>query len=354
MIDKLISKRVKNIEAYNAENKTEGIILDKNENPWNLDEGVRERIVKMLGSFEYNRYPDSSYTELKRELSAYAGVSEASVVAGNGSDELIQMVMQTVANPGDTVATQCPTFAMYKLYGSLCSAEIKEYMLGDSFDPDVEGYISFLKRENPKAAIICNPNNPTGRIMKTCEIEKVLKEFSGLLVVDEAYYEFSGITAVGLLDKYENLIILRTLSKAFGLAGLRVGYLIGNPKLISYIERIRSPYNINSFSQAAAVEALKNRDKAMIKINLIKEQRNKLTARLTELENLECIESWSNFILVRSQRTKDIYMALEKEGIHVKAFSSPIMKNCLRITVGTPEQNESLYKVLKEVLKEND
>lgn len=354
MIDKLVSKRVQSIESYNAENKTEGIILDKNENPWNLDEEVRERIIKMLGDFKYNRYPDSSLSKLKKELSAYAGVSEASVVAGNGSDELIQMVIQTIADPGDTVATQCPTFAMYKLYGSLCGADIKEYMLGDGFDPDAEGYLSFLKRENPKAAIICNPNNPTGRIMKTCEIEKILREFSGILVVDEAYYEFSGITAAGLLDKFENLIILRTLSKAFGLAGLRVGYLIGNPKLISYIERIRAPYNINSFSQAAAVEALKDKDKALAKVNIIKEERNKLTARLMKLKDLECFESWSNFILVRSPRAKDMYMGLEKEGIHVKAFSGPLMKDCLRITVGTPEQNESLYKVLKEVLREND
>lgn len=353
MMDKLVSKRVQGIKSYKVESKADGIMLDKNENPWCLDRTVKEGIMKRLEGLELNRYPDNDCTELKKELSAYSGVPAASITVGNGSDELIHMVLQVFADSGDTVAIQYPTFSMYKLYAVMCGAVVAEYKLEDSFEPDSEGFISFLKREKPKVAIICNPNNPTGKKFEVSSIEKILKEFPGILLVDEAYYEFSGITASGLLSKYDNLVILRTLSKAFGLAGLRVGYLLGNPELISYIERVRPPFNINSFSQTAAVEVLKKMDAAMKRINEIKGERERLSARLMVLESLECFESWSNFILLRSKRAGEIFNRLEDARIYVKAFSDPVLKDCLRITIGTPEENDRLYKAVKEVLNES-
>lgn len=352
MIDKLVSKKAQNIKSYKVESKVPGIMLDKNENPWYLDGAVRQNIIKRLENLELNRYPDNNCTELKEELSTYTGASTDSIIVGNGSDELIHMVFQTFLNPGDKIAVQSPTFSMYKIYADLCDADTAEYVLKDSFEPDPEGFLEFLKKENPKIAIICNPNNPTGKSFELPAIDKILKEFRGLLLLDEAYFEFSGITAAGLLPEYENLVILRTLSKAFGLAGLRVGYLLGNPALAGFIERVRPPFNVNSFSQAAAVEVLKNKDNAQKRIEEIKAEREKLAERLNGLDKLECLESWANFVLVRSERAGEIYRRLEEARIYVKGFSAPALKNCLRVTVGSPRENDILFEAVKEVLYE--
>jgi len=352
MIDKLVSKRTLELERYKVEPKIQGIALDKNEIPWSLNDKVREALIKKVRTMEFNRYPDSDCTELKAAISGYTGVNTDSIGIGNGSDELISILLQTFINPGDTIAVHDPTFSMYKQYATVSGARIWEYNLDGNFEVKLDEFINCIQKEMPKIIFICNPNNPTGGRLELQEIEQILTKAHGIVIVDEAYFEFSGITALGLLHRYEKLIILRTFSKVFGLAGLRVGYMLAAPSVISYIDRVRSPFNVNAFAQAAAVEVLKNIDVVTERIEIIKSERKRLTALLTELEGIQCFESWSNFILVRSQYAGKIDKKLQEAGVYIRRFSNSMLKDCLRITVGSPAENDKFYKIIKEVLYE--
>ncbi len=352
MIDNLFSKRALELESYKAEPKLEGIALDKNEVPWSLDDKVEGALIKRIKAMEFNRYPDSNCTALKTSVSKYTSVDTASIGIGNGSDELISVLLQTFIDPGDTIAVQNPSFSMYKIYGSICGARIWEYNLNSNFKMKLDEFIAGLQKEKPKVIFLCNPNNPTGGKLELTEIEQVLKNTGGIVVVDEAYYEFSGLTAAELLKKYENLIILRTFSKAFGLAGLRIGYMLADPAVISYIDRVRSPFNVNSLAQIAAEEVLQNLDVVKERVEIIKSERERLAKLLAELECLQCFESWSNFILIRSVYAGKIYKGLQNAGIHIRSYSGSVLRDCLRITVGSRSENDKLYETIKEVLYE--
>lgn len=352
MIDNLVSKRVQELKSYKAESRIQGIALDKNELPWGLDDKVEEALIKSIKAMKFNRYPDSDYTELKGEISKYAGIEKQSICVGNGSDELISLVLQAFINPGDTIAIYNPTFAMYRIYGSICGARIWKYDLDGNFELKPDEFIASLQEQKPKLVFLCNPNNPTGKELALSEMEEILKNTAGIVVVDEAYFEFSGVTALGLLSGYDNLIILRTFSKAFGLAGLRIGYMLANPLIISYIDRVRSPFNVNAFAQAAAVEVLKNLDKVMERVELIKSERERLIVLLKQLKGIQCFESKSNFILMRSPYSDEIAERLQKAGIFIRKYSSTKLKDCLRVTVGSRGENDKFYETVKEVLYE--
>ena len=350
MIDKLVSKRVIELEGYKAEASAQGIALDKNEVPWSLSSKVEEAIFQRLKVMEFNRYPDSNCTELKTAISGYTGVDAAEIAVGNGSDELISVVLQTFINPGDTVAVHNPSFSVYKIDGTICGARVWEYNLDSNFGMKLEEFISCLQKEKPKLVFLCNPNNPTGSRLELSEIEQILMKTDGIVVVDEAYFEFSGLTAVGLLSDYENLIILRTFSKAFGLASLRVGYMLASASIISYVERVRATYNVNTLAQTVAVEVLRNLDTVIERIEIIKSERERLTAQLKKLEGLQCFESWSNFLLMRSPYADEIYKKLQEAGVYIRGFSTPILKDCIRVTIGSSVENDRFYEIVKEVL----
>lgn len=350
MIDRLVSKRALELESYKVESKTQGTTLNKNEIPWSLSDKVEKALIKRIKTMNFNRYPDSDCADLKTAISRYTGIDAESISAGNGSDELIHMVLQVFIDPGDTVAVHNPTFSMYKIYGTICGARIWEYNLDSNFEIKLDEYLDCLQKEKPKVVILCNPNNPTGRRLELSEIEQVLRMVDGIVLVDEAYFEFSGLTAAGLLSEYDNLIILRTFSKALGLAGLRVGYMLACPAIISYIDRVRSPFNVNTFAQAAAVEVLENFDTVKERIEAIKSERERLAALLTSFENLQCFESWSNFILVRSPYASEIYKRLQTAGIYIRGFTSSVLKDCLRITIGSRLENDKFYEIVKGVL----
>lgn len=350
MINKYVSKRALELESYKVEPNIQGIALDKNEIPWGLNDNVEKALINRIKAMELNRYPDNSCTDLKKAVSRYTAVDAESICIGNGSDELIHMALQAFIDPGDVIAVQNPTFSMYKIYGTICSARIWEYNLDSNFEMKLDEFINCLQREKPKIVFLCNPNNPTGIKLELQEIEEVLKRVDGIVIVDEAYFEFSGLTAAGLLPDYENLIILRTFSKALGLAGLRIGYMLASPAVISCIERVRSPFNVNTFAQAAAAEVLGNMGKVTERVEMLKSERKRLTALLKELGGLQCFESWSNFILLRSGSAGGIHKRLQEAGIYVRSFSNPVLKDCLRITIGSPSENDSFYEAVKEVM----
>ncbi len=352
MIDKLLSQRVQGLESYKPSPSVQGMALDKNEMPWSLDGKVKEMLVEKIKNVDFNRYPDSGCTALKKSISRYTGIDTGSIAVGNGSDELISLLVQTFINPDDIIAVHNPTFSMYKAYGAVCGARISEYDLEENFEMELEEYFNCLNREKPKLVFLCNPNNPTGSCMELKDIERLLEYKEGMVVVDEAYFEFSGITAAGLLSNYDHLIILRTFSKAFGLAGLRVGYMLGSPKVIGYIDRVRSPYNVNSLAQAAAEAALDSIDMVNERVAIVINERDKLYKLLSDIEDITCYRSMSNFIMIRSIHAGKIFRRLQEAGICIRNFSGDRLKDCLRITVGSPEDNMELYKVIKEVCED--
>ena len=352
MIDDLVSKRVQELKSYAAEPKIQGIALDKNELPWGLNDELKEALIKGIKEMDFNRYPDSSGIDLRKAISRYTGIDTESICIGNGSDELISLLLQTFIEPGDTIAIYNPTFGMYMMYGAICGAKIWEYELDSNFELKLDEFITSIQKEKPKVVFLCNPNNPTGKELALWEIEEILKATSAIVVVDEAYFEFSGVTAAGLLSAYDNLIILRTFSKAFGLAGLRVGYMLTVPSVISYINRIRSPFNVNVFAQVAAAEVLKNLDKVMERVEIIKSERERLLVLLKQLEGLQCFESKSNFILMRSPYSQKMFMRLQEAGIFIRRYSSRKLEDCLRVTVGSRLENDKFYDTTKEVLYE--
>lgn len=326
------------------------VMLDKNELPWGQDKRVKEAIIARLASMDFNRYPDNDCTELKKALSGYTGLDTGMICIGNGSDELILLAIQAFVEPGETIAVHMPTFMMYKSFGGICGARVWEYETGEGFELELDDFITCLQKEKPRLTFLCSPNNPTGGRFELQELEQLLDKAPGMVVIDEAYFEFSGITVAGLIHKYEKLIVLRTFSKALGLAGLRIGYMLAAPSVISCVERIRSPYNVSSFSQAAAVEVLKNLDVVKERIELVKAERSRLYGLLSKLEGIKCFESWGNFILIRSPYAGEIFKSLQESGIHIRKFSDPRLEGCLRLTVGSPGENDRLIKAVKEVL----
>ncbi len=352
MFEKLLAERIKGISPYLPEDGSGMTALDKNESPFEAEEAVKAVILERLREIPLNRYPDNDCKALKKAIAAYSGVSDEDIVAGNGSDELIHVVMQAFVEPGDKIMLHSPTFSMYGFYAALCGGQVVSYDTGSGFKIEEETFLDRIRRENPKLLILCNPNNPTGGVLGLIQVEAMLACFNGMLLVDEAYYEYSGITAQGLALKNDRVIVLRTLSKGMGLAGLRIGYSISCPAVAAYLERARPPFNINALSQAAAIAVMENAASFLSGIESVKAERARMTERLARLKGVVCYPSAANFILIRVSNPDEVLDKLEKQRIRVKSFGSPALRDCLRITIGTPEENNRLCSLFEEVYDE--
>ncbi|TXC81480.1 histidinol-phosphate transaminase [Luteibaculum oceani] len=328
----------------NARSEFKGVAsvwLDANENPF--DKEFDNQI---------NRYPDPLQTKLKKELGTIYGVDSESIFLGNGSDEAIDMVLRLFCVPGqDQVVVQPPTYSMYEQTAAIQNVAVLSCPLNPSFQANLKELKRIIEAEKPKLVFFCSPNNPTGNDMRLNDIEEILRLKQCIVVVDEAYAEFSEQSAINLLQKYQNLVVLRTLSKAFGLAGLRVGVAIASPEIIDFLNTIKPPYNINQLSQLEAHRQISSgRWKGHIE-NLINE-RNKLYKALNESGYFESVfPSNANFILVETSRAKELYRNLTQLGIVIRDRGAQV-KNTLRISVGTQEENIQLLKAINTFYNE--
>ncbi|MEM2875070.1 MAG: histidinol-phosphate transaminase [Candidatus Hadarchaeales archaeon] len=352
----MISKKVRKILEERVSyplareyNVGTGIInLASNENPY----GPSPRAIAALRK-EMRRigtYPDPDSKELKREISAYVGVDERCIVLGNGSDELMDLACRAFLDPGDKVLISIPTFAMYEISCRANGGE-PEFFVLPGFTWQVEAMKK--KLEGVKAAFIGRPNNPTGNMLSVAEVEELLKT-GRLLIVDEAYVEFDGESVVPLVGRYKNLLVLRTLSKAFGLAGLRVGYAVGDPELIEAINVIRAPFNLNRMAQAAAAEALRDRKYLKYVVTKIKMGREWLKKELEGM-GFTVLQSRGNFLMVNAQASgmdgRELCSYLAGRGIMIRELADfkGAGPEWVRITVGTPRQNSALVSAIKKV-----
>ena len=322
------------------------IKLDGNENLY----GCSPKVQRTLGDCtRYHIYPDPDQRELREALSKYVGIGPDHIVAGQGSDELIDLILRLFIEPGDKVINCVPTFGMYSFSTQVCGGEVVEVPRDESFAVDVTKVKSVID-DRTKILFLASPNNPSGNIVPESSIVELVN--TGLVVVvDEAYCEFSGETVVPLVPRYDNLIVLRTFSKWAGLAGLRVGYGVFPLSIASYIMKIKMPYNVSVAAGIAAIESLRDIEYIQRTVRSIVKERERLRAELEKVKFLRPFPSQANFILcsVLEGEAKGIQGELRKRGVLVRYFDMPLLSNYLRVSVGRPEHTEFLVKALREV-----
>jgi histidinol-phosphate aminotransferase len=318
------------------------VYLDANENPF--DNGL-------------NRYPDPHQSQLKDALSRIKGISVQNIFIGNGSDEVIDLLFRGFCEPGiDNVITLPPTYGMYKVSAKINNVDVREVLLDEFFDVDVDKVLSVVGKST-KVVFLCSPNNPTGNSLSRNSIKRLLREFQGIVVVDEAYIDFSTLPSlVSWIQEFPNLVVLQTLSKAWGLASARIGLCIANEKVISILNQIKPPYNVSGPDQQEAQQALSNESQMKAKVKTIKQQRKWLADELNKILKLvfTVYPSDANFLLIKVNDANKTYKYLSDAGIIVRNRSKePNCENCLRITVGTESENQKLIQTLKTYVKEN-
>lgn len=327
--------------------------LDTNENPYPPPEEVVEAICRAARLV--NRYPPEP-RRLREAIAHLTGVEAENVLVGSGSDELIDLIVKAYVDKGAKTATIYPTFPMYERSAVVAGGVVERIPLNPDFTLDLDKALEVLS-DSVDVFFISNPNNPTGVGFPVEQVEKLLR-LGVLTVVDEAYYEFSGRTALNLLGMYDNLVVLRTFSKAYGLAGLRVGYCIASEEMIQTLLKVKPPYNVNLLAQEAALAVLRNRDLVLQRISAIKEARNRLYEALKRLDGVKPYPSETNFILVDVSETgltsEEIADRLFKLGVSVRRFGrfEGFQGDFIRVTVGTPEENDRFLESLKAVLEE--
>ncbi|MSQ26677.1 MAG: histidinol-phosphate transaminase [Dehalococcoidia bacterium] len=324
------------------------IKLDGNENPYGPSPKVRAALERFDA---YHIYPDPNQGTLRSKLAEYVGVSPASIITGNGSDEIIDLLVRMFLEPGDTVVNCGPTFGMYPFVTQVCGAALAEVARRPDFSLDVDAVLSVLARPASKLIFLASPNNPTGNPLAPRELHAVLAT-GAIVVVDEAYQEFSSAPSyAGEVAQHENLVVLRTFSKWAGLAGLRVGYGIMAPQLAHLMDQIKPPYNVNVAGLVAAEASLDDRGYILGRVGRIIEERAHLFARLRVAGFLEPIASEANFILcrVRGKDAGDVKQKLERQGIFIKHIDTPLLPNALRFSVGKPEHTAAIAAALGSV-----
>ena len=341
------------ITPYDPKYLPAKIYLSANENPSNVPEEVQLEIRKALKSFSFNRYPDPLANELRDLIAEANGLSRENVLLGNGGDELLFNLALCWGGPGRKFLNVPPTFSVYEANARLTGTEVVNIPRKENFDIDEEAVLARMAEGDIDFAVITSPNNPTGKMASETFLKKLLDSSDALVMVDEAYFEFSRFSMRPYLDQYENLIILRTFSKAFSLAGVRMGYVLANPGVIREFLKVRQPYSVDSVSQAIATAVFKNRSLFVPGINQIIEQRGVLIEELNKLPGVTAFDSDSNYVLFRVDGADKVWEQLYSRGVLVRDFShAQYLTDCLRVSVGSPEENKQFLAALGQILNE--
>jgi len=339
-LQRLIKSSVRKLKPYEPKLYQVPIKLDANELPFGFNHFLTEVLY-----VETNRYPDPYGTALKKAASRLWKVPIRNILLGNGSDELIYYIIGAFGGP---VMVPSPTFSMYRIISTALGEQTISVKLDSKFDIPVKRFLNVIKEKKPKIIFFSIPNNPTGNSFSLEKVESILKAAPGIVVIDEAYQPFSNRNHLKLLKIFPNLLIMRTLSKV-GFAGLRVGFLIGSRDTIDIVNRLRLPFNVNSLSQSIARLALERFDVIEEKIEIIKKERQVVFDAMKELPCIEVFPSEANFILFRTKAPKRVFRELLKRGVLIRDLSDEIA-GCLRVTIGTPEENRVFLEALRECL----
>lgn len=347
---RFIRPEVRSLKAYSLKHRSADVKLNQNENPFGFPDQLKDEVWEQLRQRDWARYPDFYLRAITQGVADLAGVPADWVLVGNGSNELLQMALLATLARSDRIVVPTPTFTLYRLQATAMGATVAEPALAaPDFALPVDEIVALIRRHNPQVVVLCSPNNPTGNVHAERDVRTIAEALAdGLLLLDEAYFEFSHQDFRPLLDDYANVALLRTFSKAWGLAGARVGYMLARPELITQIAKIKLPYGLNVLSETAARVALQHPDIVREHVGQIVIERERLQAALDALPGVRAYPSQANFILCRFERaTDEVFDACLHAGILIRDVSHyPGLAGHLRISVGTPEQNAVLFRTL--------
>lgn len=340
-MNKYLRQNLQNFQNYHVEKVEENYIANANENPFNFLEKYKEQFAESLLE-DINRYPDPLATKVRSLLADYVNARPEEILVGSGGDECIKIVMESYLSKGDKILIHEPSFSMYRMNAKIQEADILEVPDLENFQIDIDGMIKLAKKEKVKLILLCLPNNPTGFGCSREQVEKLIRESQSLIVIDGAYMEFSSEDMTDLYS--DRVIVLRTLSKAFGLAGIRTGYLVSSEKNIQDMLKVKPPYNVSRPSQRIAEFALSHREEVLASVEEIKDMREDMYFKLNKIQGLKAFPSQGNFILVKVQDKESIRARLKEESLKIKDYSSGILSQYFRISISTKEVNEKILR----------
>lgn len=333
---------VKELQPYVVNPIVCSVKLDANEGSKDLFKDL----VKQLGEeFYLNVYPDDSYIDLKKAICNYVGCKTSNICVGNGSSELLDLCIKTFVDREELILSLDPSFAMYCIYAKIFDTKYIGATSDDDFVINTDKVIDLIKEKDPKVTIICNPNNPTGSMIKKDDVIRIIKSTDNIVIVDEAYMEFGDESVVEEIENYKNLIVVKTLSKAFSMAGIRTGYLIACEELVNTVEKVRPPYNLNSISAFLATKALEKKDKMLAYVKGIKKEREKVYKSLLDM-NIKVFPSGANFLFFHSN-IKNLEDKLIREDVLIRKFGGKL-DNHYRVTIGSVDENNEFIKAMKK------
>ena len=345
-----VKPAVRDVAAYTLSARRAPVKLNQNENPFDVPASLKRRVIEQALARPWSRYPDFDPQELLEALARFAGWRADGILAGNGSNELIEALLLVTVGHGTRVVIPEPTFTLYALLTGILGGTAVRAPLGEDFEYDAAALARARRDSGATVTIVCSPNNPTGGVLDARELGRLCAESDGLVIVDEAYHEFSGRSVVPLLGEHSNLVVLRTFSKAMAMAGLRVGYLLAAPQLVAEIDKARLPYNLNFFSQAAALAALDEREALHANVLRLVALRDELLVGLASIPGVRPVPSDANFILFEpgTADPKAVFERLHGDGVLVRDVTAyPRLERCLRVSVGNEEENGRFLAALR-------
>ena len=351
-LNRVIRHDVQSMHGYAVQPSAGMVKVDTMENPFRLPEDLRHALGERLAQVALNRYPAERGNVLRAALAAHAGMPDAcDIMLGNGSDELITMLSMACDVPGAVVLAPVPGFVMYEMSARLQGLKFIGVPLSVDFELDLPAMLAAVYEHRPALIYLAYPNNPTANLWDDAAIDAIIETAPGLVVMDEAYQPFAARDSMARLKRHEHVLLMRTMSK-FGLAGVRIGYLIGRRELVAQIDKLRPPFNIGVLNCETALFALEHADEYARQASVIRSERDKLQAQLRDLPGVRPFPSEANMILVRVPDSKRAFECMKAHGVLVKHIAGlhPLLVNCLRITVGTPEENMLMFEALKASL----
>lgn len=350
----VIKPEVRGLSAYTLKHFDADVKIDQNENPYELPMDLKQQVVDRVLHRPWGRYPEFVPAAVIKTLAKFTGWPEEGILVGNGSNELIQASLSVTLGPGRRLAVPQPTFTLYKLMATTLQADVHAIPLElETLTFDVKQLLEASTTAD--VVVVCTPNNPTGCVLEEKALVTLLKTAKGLVIVDEAYHEFSGQTALPLLADHRNLIVLRTFSKAMAMAGLRFGYMMAHPEIAREVYKSKLPYNVNIFTLAAAEIVIENRSLLDRGIELLVRERERVFAELQKRRAVRAFPSAANFILIRTgQPARELFERLYSHGVLVRDVSAyPMLDRCLRVSIGQPEENDKFLAALDRVLEKD-
>jgi histidinol-phosphate aminotransferase len=346
-----IRPEVREIDGYHVITYDCPVKLNQNESPFDIPLEIKDRILSRVRDQAWSRYPEPMPTDLVEAVADFVGVPSTHVLVANGSNSIVQHFLNAVVSPGVSVAIPAPSFSLYGQITEMLGGTPVYVPTTDQFTYDIAA-LNQAAQSGVSAVIICSPNNPTGCDISNDDLGALLEGTDAIVVVDEAYAEFNDHTAIDLLDQYPNLVILKTLSKAFAAAAIRVGCLIAHPDLVAQVQKIKLPFDINLFSRVAAIELLQHRDKIKANVRLIIDERDRVLSELATIQGVTPYPSKANLILFEVDDPDSVFEQLAEKGVLIRNISGyPRLSRGLRVCVGTQDENDTFLTTLKSIME---